>query len=246
MGSLLRVADYAWNFAREEKADPARLVALEHLLALRPNPSGGARVEPIALKPALADSFGAFLKTVKPDAYARHARPVAVPRGIHEIGFVPMRLAEGDQDCAVLRKNSSPVALPVRGRFSSLIFLHTAFINDPHDKNVAGVRVRDWIYGWPCGNYIVHYADGSRAVLPVRLTNNIKRLDTASSTRATLDNRYTWTLDDANGEPVHLFQWEWVNPKPDAEILRVVAEHDNILDVSLLLFAITGRGTVKE
>ena len=75
----------------------------------------------------------------------------------------------------------------------------------------------------------------------MRLTNNIKRFDTASATRAALDVRYTWSLDDANGQPVHLFQWEWVNPKPDTEIVRVVAEHDNILDVTLLLFAISGR-----
>jgi hypothetical protein len=45
---------------------------------------------------------------------------------------------------------------------------------------------------WPCGNYIVHYADGSQATLPVRLANNVKRFDTASATRAALDFRYTW------------------------------------------------------
>jgi len=78
-------------------------------------------------------------------------------------------------------------------------------------------------------------------VLPVRLTNNIKRFDTASANRATLDNRYAWTLDGADGRPVHPFQWEWVNPKPDTEIVSVVAEHDNVLDVTLLIFAISGR-----
>jgi len=122
-----------------------------------------------------------------------------------------------------------------------LVFLHTAFVHDPDDKTVAGVRIREWIYGWPCGNYVVQYADGSRAILPVRLTNNIKRFDTASASRATLDNRYAWTIDDANGAPVHLFQWEWVNPKPDEEIVRVVAEHDGVLDVSLSVFAVSGR-----
>jgi hypothetical protein len=122
-----------------------------------------------------------------------------------------------------------------------LIFLHTAFVHDPNDKTVKGVRIREWMYGWPCGNYVVEYGDGSRAVLPVRLTNNIKRFDTASTTRATLDNRYTWTIDDANGTPVHLFQWEWVNPRPDEEIVCVNAEHDGILDVSFSVFAVSGR-----
>ncbi|MBI5687312.1 MAG: hypothetical protein HZC54_19740 [Verrucomicrobia bacterium] len=241
LSNLLRVADYAWNFSRDENADPARLVALEHLLALRGNPRAGVRIKPLALDAALTHDFSTFLKNAKPDAYARSERPMKLPTGLCDVAFIPTRLAGGDKDCVVLRKNSKPVTLPVRGRFSSLVFLHTGFVNDPQDKAVAGVRVREWIYGWPCGNYIVHYADGSQATLPVRLTTNIKRLDTASATRSALDVRYTWTLDDANGQSVHLFQWEWVNPRPDVEIVRVVAEHDNILDVSLLLFAISGR-----
>jgi hypothetical protein len=241
LSNILRTADYAWNFSEEEKADPARLVAIEQLLAVRPNPRATERVEPIELDSVMTDSWDAFLKTAKPEAYARHAQPVDLPHGRQEIGFLPMRLSDGERDCIVLRKNSTPVALPVQGRFASLIFLHTAFVHDPNDKTVAGVRIREWMYGWPCGNYAVQYADGSQAVLPVRLTNNVKRFDTASATRATLDNRYTWTIEDVNGAPVHLFQWEWVNPKPDDEIVRVVAEHDGILDVSLSLFAVSGR-----
>jgi hypothetical protein len=234
-------AVYAWNFSQEQNADPARLVAVEQSLAMRPNPRAGERVEPIDLDSAMTVSWNAFLKLVKPDAYARCARPVDLPRGRQEVGFLPMRLSCGEHDCIVLQKGSSPVALPVRGRFASLIFLHTAFVHDPNDKTVAGARIREWIYGWPCGNYVVQYADGSQAVLPVRLTNNIKRFDTASATRATLDNRYTWTIDDANGAPVHLFQWEWVNPRPDEEIVQVTVQHDGILSVSLVLFAISGR-----
>ncbi|HUT94638.1 MAG TPA: glycoside hydrolase family 20 zincin-like fold domain-containing protein [Thermoguttaceae bacterium] len=241
LSNILRTADYAWNLAQEENADPARLVAIEQLLAIRPNPRASEHVEPIELDAALTDSWGAFLKAAKPDSFAGHKQAVDLPRGPQEIGFLPMRLGGSEHDCVVLRKNSTPVTLPVRGRFASLIFLHTGFVHDSNDKTVAGVRIREWIYGWPCGNYVVHYADGSQAVLPVRLTNNIKRFDTANATRATLDNRYTWTVDDANGEPVHLFQWEWVNPRPDEEIVRVVAEHDGILDVSLSVFAISGR-----
>ena len=200
LSNILRTADYAWNFSQDENVDPARLVAIEQLLAIRPNPRAGERIEPIDLDSAMTDSWNAFLKTAKPEAYARHAQPVNLPRGRQEIGFLPMRLSDGEHDCIVLRKDSSPVTLPVRGRFASLIFLHTAFVHDPNDKTVAGVRIREWMYGWPCGNYVVQYADGSHAVLPVRLTNNIKRFDTASATRATLDNRYTWTIDDANGD----------------------------------------------
>jgi hypothetical protein len=241
MSNLLRVADYAWNFSQDERAEPARLVALEHLLALRPNPRAAARVAPIDLGPALTHSFSGLLKQWQPDLYARHARPVVLPGGVREIGFLPMRLSGGERDCIALGKDSGPVALPVRGRFASLVFLHSAHVNDPHDKAVAGVRVREWIYGWPCGNYVVRYADGGRAVLPVRLTMNVKRFDTASVTRATLDNRYAWTVKDATGRPLHLFQWEWVNPRPEEEIVGVDVEHDRVLDVSLMVFAVSGR-----
>lgn len=242
MSNLLRVGDYAWNLDQGEDPEPARLVAIQHLLAVRPNPRAGDRIVPIDIGPALTHRFEAFLNDVKLGSGTPEAKREALPAGEREIGFIPMRLADrGTGDCAILRKGGAPVALPVHGRFSSLIFLHSAFVNDPKDKNVAGVRVRDWMYGWPCGNYVVHYADGTRCALPVRMTDNIKRLDTAGATRASLSCRYAWTIDGAGGEPVHLFQWEWVNPEPDREIARVVAEHDNILDVSLLLFAISGR-----
>ena len=242
LSNALRVADHAWNFHQDEQVDPARLVALEHLLAIRPNPRAGAQVTPIDLGPVLTHRFGRLLSEWMPKGHGPQDPPVELPQGVQAIGCLPMRLAaQGKNDCIALRKNSPSVELPVRGRFASLVFLHSAFVNDPQDKNVAGVRVREWIYGWPCGNYVVHYADGSQVVLPVRLTMNVKRFDTASATRATLENRYTWSIDDASGRPLHLFQWEWVNPNPDREIVRVVAEHDNVLDVSLLLFALSAR-----
>ncbi len=246
LSNVLRVADYAWNLAGEENTDAARLVAAQQLMCIRPNPHAGDRVEPIDLAGACATTFAAFLEAARPDAYRASTKPIDLPTGEQQIGFLPMRLATGGNDCIVLRKNSSPVTLPVAGRFSSLVFLHTAFVHDPEDKAVAGVRIRQWMYGWPCGHYVVHYADGSRAVLPVRLTNNVKRLDTAAATRAALEVRYTWTLRDANGRPVHLFQWEWINPKPEQPIEKVVVEHDNVIDVSLLLFAISGRSVREE
>jgi hypothetical protein len=241
LSNLLRVADYAWNFAEDEKVDPGRLVALEQLLALRPKPRAGSRVEPIDLGLALAHDFNTLVKQWQPERFAQQARPVSLPRGTRDVGFIPTRLSSAGHDCLALSKDSRPVALPVRGRYASLVFLHSAYVNDPHDKAVSGVRIRDWMYGWPCGNYVVRYADGSRAVLPVRLTMNVKRFDTASFTRSALDNRYTWSIDAADGRPVHLFQWEWVNPRPDAEIVGVDAEHDHLLDVTLVLFAVSGR-----
>ena len=93
------------------------------------------------------------------------------------------------------------------------------------------------------GNYTVQYADGSRAVLPVRLTGNVKRFDTtAPATRAALETRlYVDAQRHCRIALSTLFQWEWINPHPEREIVGVVAEHDNLLDVSLVVLAISGR-----
>ena len=99
-------------------------------------------------------------------------------------------------------------------------------------------------YGFPCGDYIVRYKDGTETVLPIRFEYNIRRFDVPSINRATNDNRYVYRLDEGNGSNVFLYQWEWVNPRPDEPIVEVIARHDNELDVSLILFAVSGRETL--
>jgi len=240
LSNLIRVGDYAWNIGRGEDRDPGRLVAIQHLLAIRGNEHAGVRVRPIDIDAALRHRFDRSpIEEESPEGAPMGKSGAAVSE--REVGFIPMRLAEGGRRCMTLRKGDAAVPLAIRGRYSSLIFLHAAAINDPDDKSIAGVRVRDWMYGWPCGGYTVHYADGATAALPIRITDNIKRWDTAAATRASLNCRYTWALDVAGHSPAHLFQWEWINPAPEKEIVRVVAEHDNILDVSLMLFAVSGR-----
>ena len=141
----------------------------------------------------------------------------------------------------ILREKSEAVPIPINARHASLVFLHTAFINNPGDQRARAVLGREWPYGWPCGEYVVHYEDGEELVLPVRLTLNIRRFDTSSTNRATNENRYVHVLKDHNYDPLHLFQWEWVNPRPDKTIVKVVARHDKHLDVSLILFSVSGR-----
>ena len=244
MASLIHSADYGWNLSRREGSalDHERLTVLRHLLAVRPNPRAGPIVTPIDLDNQLTHTLGDFLKQAKPETYAGHDKPADLPAGVRDIGFIPMRIASADgRNCVVLRKGSKEATLPVRGRYSSLSFLHTAFVHDPKDPGIAGAKVRRWMYGWPCGEYVVHWDDGSHAVLPVRLTLNVKRLDTSSGNRATNDNRYVWSVPDATGSAMHFYQWEWVNPKPDRDIVRVVARHDDELDVALILLAVSGR-----
>jgi len=97
-----------------------------------------------------------------------------------------------------------------------------------------GTRTFEWTYS----------KDGSESVLPLRFEYNIRRFDSLSINRATNDNRYIHTLKGADGADVHLFQWEWVNPWPNKRIVYVDVRHDNELDVSLVLLAISGRAAV--
>jgi hypothetical protein len=211
-------------------------------MAILPNPYAGERVEPIDISGSFSQSFNEFLKEVKPDDYKGIDEPVVIPPGVRQIGNIPMRMEASEKhNCIALGKGDPEVPIPVNGKYASLVFLHTAFINDPHDHGARPVMGRYWLYGWPCGEYVVHYEDGDTALLPVRLTMNIRRFDTDSGNKSTNNNRYVLTVKDANQADVHLFQWEWVNPKPDKRILRVVARHDNELDVTLILLAVSGR-----
>jgi hypothetical protein len=244
MGSLIHSADYAWNLSRREgeDLDHARLTALRHLLAVRPNPHAGPKVKAVDITQRLAHGFGAFLKEVKPTDYAGPVKPVALPGGLREVGAIPTRIGPDDgKNCIVLRKGDKEAAIPVGGRHASLIFLHSAFVNNPKDPAIAGAKVRRWMYGWPCGEYVIRYDDGKEVIAPVRLTLNVKRFDTSSINRATNDNRHVLAVTDRNGNDVHLYQWEWINPRPTRRIVEVVARHDNELDVSLILFALSTR-----
>ncbi len=243
-----RAADFAWNMKRDRgestltQIESGRLGALRNMFAVRPNPSAGERIEPIDIRAAMTHSFGAYLKQVKPAHYPPGQTAPEIPNGVQELGFIPMRLAgTGKRNCIVVREGDPEVGFPVGGRFSSLIFLHAAFIDKPDDERARGVAFRRWPYGWPLGDYIVHYQGGGKGVLPLRLPMNIKRFDTSFQNRATLENRYVHSLKAGGADDIHFFQWEWVNPRPHDVIEKITARHAGELGVSLILLAVSGR-----
>jgi len=246
MYTLYQAADHAWNLSRDQRVgwedlvESGRLVAVRNLFAVRPNPRAGETIRPLDIQTQMNQSFTGFLKQAKPKVYAKHDRPVTMRSGMREIGFVPMQLGPEDgSNCIVIKKGDPKVSLPITGCFSSLIFLQTAHL---HSRDgIKATTYREWPYGFPCGDYVVRYEDGSESVLPLRFEYNIRRFDVPSINRATNDNRYIHTLKGADGADVHLFQWEWVNPWPNKRIVCVDVRHDNELDVSLVLLAISGR-----
>ena len=71
-------------------------------------------------------------------------------------------------------------------------------------------------------------------------------LKTAPAGPLLLDVREPWEFDKARIEgsvlaPMRTIPERLQDFKPDQEIVRVVTEHDGILDVSLSLFAVSGR-----
>lgn len=246
MYALHRAADHAWNLSRDARESwrddvaSGRLVAVRNLFAVRPNPRAGAKIRPLDIRARMNQSFADFLRQAKPDVYTKDERPVRMSGGETEIGFVPTLLGPEDgNNCIVVKKGDPETPLAIQGRLSSLIFLHTASIRSRY--GIKPTTYREWPYGFPCGDYVVRYEDGAELVLPIRFEYNIRRFDVPSINRTTNDNRYVHRLEDSNGSDVFLCQWEWVNPRPDKWIVEVVARHDNELDVSLMLFAVSGR-----
>jgi len=240
--SLSRAADIGWNAYDYPGDEPGRAVSLRNLFALRPTGRAGQTAAPLDLSDKFSHSFGAYLRDVLPEKYAAVAEPLRYEAGLRDVAHVPTRFVDpAGRNCVVVAPGSGSVAVSVGARHASLVFLHTAFLDDPNDRRAHGAKAHHWPWGFPCGEYVVHYADGREQVVPVRFSNNIRRFDTPSRNRGTTDNRYVLVLKDHSYDPIHLFQYEWANPRPDVEIEKIVARHDNELDVSLILFAITGR-----
>jgi hypothetical protein len=245
---LFRAADHAWNIESDNRestrsqVESGRLAVLRNIFSVNPNPYAGEEIEPIDLSAQMTHSFNEFLKEAKAEEYAGHNKAIDLDDGVFDMGFVPTKIIGGDvKNCIALSKNAQDVSIPIDREYSSLIFLHTAYINNPSDPGAKAVNSRKWPYGWPCGNYVIHYSDGEQVVIPLRLPVNIKRFDTSHFNRATNENRYVHVLKDSNSNNVHLFQLEWVNPKPKRTIAKIVFQHDSELDVSPILMAISGR-----
>ena len=243
-------ADHAWNLSRDPRVSwedgvrSGRWVAVRNLFAVRPNPCADATIRPLDIRDRMNHSFARFLKEARPEEYAKHDQPAGWRSGTREIGFVPTHFPPDEsRNCIVLQKNDPDVSIPIGGRYSSLIFLHTAHLRSR--DGIKPTTYRSWPYGFPCGDYVVCYEDGARTVLPLRFEHNIRRFDVPVENRATNDNRYVHTFKDANGGDIHVFQWEWVNPLPDRRIVSIEVRHDDELDVSLVLLAMSGRSIAE-
>ncbi|MDD2708296.1 MAG: glycoside hydrolase family 20 zincin-like fold domain-containing protein [Verrucomicrobiae bacterium] len=243
---LLLGADYAWNLSLAHECglidalSSGELIAAMEMCATRPNPAATSVVVPLRLQ-AADDSLNRFLLKELPVEYRSGKAPVDMPAGEAGIGNLPMLIGEPDHNCFRLGRGRAWSA-PVERKVSSLIFLHSMFCGkrqmDAFDQPLSRRR---WQYGFPAGDYYVHYEDGSVEKLPLRLGWNLYWLNAFATERAVPDVRYAWPLMDINGNYKFLYQWEWANPHPEKRIARVSYAHDGYFDFEVLLFAISTR-----
>jgi hypothetical protein len=126
-------------------------------------------------------------------------------------------------------------------RLSSLVFLHTASML-PEEQKKAYKQKRYWPYGYPAGDYIITYKDGSKEKLPVRIGENIQLFDVPWWARAVNNCRYEYYLKSNKGDYYFLYQWEWVNPCPEKEISQISwSAYSRKFKSNVFLFAVSGR-----
>ncbi|MDD2707867.1 MAG: glycoside hydrolase family 20 zincin-like fold domain-containing protein [Verrucomicrobiae bacterium] len=246
LAQLFMGADYAWNLSLSkgdsliDAISSGELIAVMEMCAVRPNPAATTEVAPLKM-PGADTAINRFLMQEFSDEYRSEKTPIEMPVGQVDIGNIPMFISGPDNNCFRLGRDRA-LSVPMDQKFSSLIFLHSLFAGEKQLETFdQPLSRRQWQYGFPAGDYYVHYDDGNVAKLPLRLGWNLYWLNAFATERATPDNRYIFPLTDINGNYKFLYQWEWINPHPEKRITRVSYAHDGHFDFEVLLFAISGR-----
>jgi beta-galactosidase len=123
---------------------------------------------------------------------------------------------KGDMPAAV-------TGLPVSGKADSLFFLHTFKRTRNWNAPPRGDRTPPVLF-----KYVVHYADGTSAEVPVRYgegADNWVQEDPLGLKGAVV----AWAApfpNDTSGRQAVLYQMQWDNPKPDVAIQSVDMTYD--------------------
>ena len=231
--SVISTAEEAWNFYSKKHSTmndwlSEKGAAVMPMYSVRPNPAAGRSFKTVALS------------GVKP----LPAPFKTVPGGRQMIGFIPMELSAGQG----IRTGAEPVTIPVGSKASALIFLHSELVTAK--PPIINSRQSRWLQGIKSAIFTIHYADGKNLDIYARHAVNTgsalpRRTRSASPVQNRLlhDVRYVWQLKNGNS-PFYLYQWEWVNPRPETEIRSVSCRNlGNIVPgIEHYLFAITLRG----
>ena len=222
-------ANYAWNFNNRSLdwsaaswKNSGELAAAEAVFAAAANPYGDEKFEPLDLSQFFNASAPAFAD------------------GSTTVCNIPMSLGKSSGKNCVETGNDTPQTIPVRKKCSSLVFLHTALPGGLY-KAGKGFLSRMWPRGYPVAEYTVVYSDGTKAVSPVRLNQEIYFENWQPQAGSTVFCRGMKIGYDADRQPHFAYQWELVNPHPDKEIAEVRISIPNQWDFTHRLLALSLR-----
>ncbi|MBA3846581.1 MAG: hypothetical protein H0X45_08045, partial [Planctomycetes bacterium] len=108
--------------------------------------------------------------------------------------------------------------IPVDGKAAALFFLHAWKQTAAWQPPAEGDRTPPAVW-----RYVVHYADGQTADVPVRYGIDVAHW-LQREPRGLAQAVVAWTAPvpgDASGEKATLFQQQWTNPRPDVAIATV-------------------------
>jgi hypothetical protein len=141
------------------------------------------------------------------------------------------------------RVNDIPIGRPCH----RLHFLHTAGHSSALPRDAEGRRAEKFHVppGTPIGRYLIHYADGSEASVPVLYGRDVRDYwhypESAPDDR---DLTVAWTSSSAlsrqHGAATRLYRSTWENPRPEIAIRRLDFIHGQTHAVPILV-AITAE-----
>jgi hypothetical protein len=243
---MIRTADRAWNFWTD---DGASLNDWFHqngpnvmaMVSVRPNPRASAEFVPLDILPLCNASY----------ADAKAGWHIAgLPQGNATFGYIPTLINPEQAAANVIEGGDAPVVIPVNAPAASLVFLHTQFCPPGKTEDfirASGPRESGAYHGLKTGVYTVSYRDGERVPVYIRNVINCGNWQPFKGRAAgVLDNtylmdaRHVWSQPQDDGCQTCLYQYEWVNPRPDVPIESVSFSSMNT-DAVPYLFALTLR-----
>lgn len=248
---MIRTADLAWNFWTDSGA------SLEDwfyqngpnvmpLYSVRPNPRASSEFVALDFSPLCNDSYA------KAEA---GWNITGLPQGKSNMGFVPALINPEKSSKNIIRGEEKPAVIPLDIKASSLIFLHTQYCPPAKIKDFivsAGPRKSGSYHGLKTALYLVRYADGQTASVYARNVVNCGnwqpfkgRVSSVLDNKYLIDARYVWEGPKVNGSETCLYQYEWVNPRPDVQI-KDIAFSSMSTEAIPYLFALTARKTKAE
>ena len=141
------------------------------------------------------------------------------------------------------RLTTTQIEVPVGENFSKIVFLHATANNA---ERIARKPLRE------VGRYIVRYADGSLAEIPVEYAGNIcvytRRYGEPMKNIYYRHHGYIATYwgdpllqaKTEDGRDVIALGYEWVNPHPEREITCILCQGNDETDADILLLGICG------